>query len=103
MNMELVQILLPIEDNDGKPFPEDVLRRIQHELSDRFGGLTAYERAPAKGVWRHGESQHRDEVVILEVMVETVEVAWWRSFRARVEAELHQKELVIRSMPIKRL
>jgi len=101
--MELVQILLPLTDNDAKPFPEDVLRRIKEELSDHFGGLTAYERSPARGVWRQGADQHRDEVVIVEVMTDNLDDGWWKQFRRRVEAELHQMELVVRCMPIRRL
>lgn len=103
MTMELVQILLPLSDNAGKPFPEDVLRRIKEELSDHFGGLTAYERSPARGVWRQGNDQHRDEVVIVEVMTHALDDDWWRRFRRRVESELNQKELVVRAIPIRRL
>jgi hypothetical protein len=52
--MHLIQILLPLADNAGHPFPDDVLQAIQTELSERFGGLTAYNRAPARGVWTEG-------------------------------------------------
>lgn len=101
--MELVQILLPLTDKKGHPFPELVLRRIHEELSDRFGGLTAYERSPARGIWRQGTDQHKDDIVIVEVMTAILEGDWWRSFRQRVEKELGQKELVIRSSSIRRL
>ncbi|MBV9992364.1 MAG: hypothetical protein JOZ72_13865 [Alphaproteobacteria bacterium] len=101
--MELVQILLPLADNDGRPFPEALLRRIQQELADRFGGLTAYERSPAKGVWMEGDRSHRDEVVILKVMTDAVNDSWWRRFRERLERDLQQKELVIRALPVRRL
>lgn len=101
--MELVQILLPVNDNDGKPFAEGVLRGIHEELSNRFGGLTAYERSPARGVWHQDGDQHRDDIVIVEVMADTREDDWWRSFRERLEKQLGQKELVIRSTTIKRL
>jgi hypothetical protein len=42
-------------------FPDDLMRGIQCELSERFGGLTAYARAPAKGIWtqKQGQKQAR--------------------------------------------
>lgn len=56
--MILVQILLPLADNDGVPFPEADLAAVQAELATRFGGLTAHNRAPARGVWNHGGARH---------------------------------------------
>jgi hypothetical protein len=103
VTMHLVQILLPLADNDGRPFPDEVLRRIQQELTNRFGGLTAHERAPAKGIWLTGGRSRRDEVVILEVMTDALDDAWWRHFREGLERELGQEELVIRALPIRRL
>jgi hypothetical protein len=57
--MYLVQVLLPLADNDGNEFPEDVLHGIQAELHKLFGALTAYTRAPAKGVGRMEEPSTR--------------------------------------------
>ncbi|HEX8373823.1 MAG TPA: hypothetical protein VF606_01440, partial [Geminicoccaceae bacterium] len=53
----LVQILLPLRDNEGWPFHEDEYLRIRRELTGRFGGLTAYTRVPAEGVWRPDQVQ----------------------------------------------
>ena len=51
--MHIVQILLPLADNQGRRFSESLLREVREELVSRFGGLTAYGRAPAMGVWGH--------------------------------------------------
>jgi hypothetical protein len=47
----LVQLLLPIRDESGRPFPRELYDSLANELTDRFGGLTAYTRAPAAGLW----------------------------------------------------
>jgi hypothetical protein len=47
----LVQILLPVRDNDGQPFANDPHGATRRELLDRFGGVTAHQRAPAHGLW----------------------------------------------------
>jgi hypothetical protein len=96
----LVQILLPLADNAGKPFPDSVLAGIQEELSEMFGGLTAYSRAPAKGIWKPGESETRDDIIVLEVMADRLDTKWWKNFRHRTETLLRQDKLVVRAQEI---
>ena len=47
--MHLIQLLLPVRDNEGVPFGTDPLAEVTRTLSKRFGGITAYTRAPAEG------------------------------------------------------
>jgi len=101
--MHLVQLLLPLADNAGSPFPDDVLEDIQTELSQRFGGLTAYSRAPAKGVWTQSGGQQVDDIVVVEVMTQTLDEGWWREFRRRLEERLGQEMLVIRAQETRTL
>ena|SRR5438105_4903277 len=101
--MYLVQILLPLTDNDGRPFVETTLRNIQKELCDRFGGVTAYNRTPAEGIWQSEKGTQKDHIVIVEVMAEELEHAWWRGFKSRVETALAQDELVVRAQAIETL
>lgn len=99
----LVQILLPLRDNEGRDFPDTLFSEIQKMLTDRFGGLTAYGRAPAQGVWARDGVKMRDDIVILEVMTEGLDAAWWQSFRRRLEQIMRQEQLVIRAQAIKML
>lgn len=101
--MHLVQILLPLATNDGAPVPEAVIRDIREELIARFGGLTAYSRAPAQGVWAHDGVRQRDDIAVVEVMVESLDENWWHAFRLRLERLLEQEALVIRAYEIRRL
>lgn len=101
--MQLIQILLPLADNDGVPFPPSLLRDIQQELADRFGGCTAFSRAPARGIWNQDGGQQHDDIVIVEVMSETLDHAWWRDFRSRWERNLGQDCLLIRAQTIEQL
>ena len=99
----LIQILLPFSDNHGVPFPNDLLRNIQGELVDRFGGLTAHTRAPAAGIWKSEGESEKDDIVIIEVMAPSLDENWWRQFRRSLEVQLRQKEIVIRAHEIRRL
>lgn len=97
-------MLLPLYDNSGRAFPPSHYTSISGELAERFGGLTAYTRAPAKGLWTEGDgSATRDDIVVYEVMVDAVDRAWWKAFRDRLEHRFAQEELVIRAMAIERL
>lgn len=77
---------------------------ISAELTDRFGGVTAYSRTPATGLWeaRSGETV-RDDVVVYEVMTDDLEATWWAAMRKRLEAAFAQDELVVRAHKIERL
>lgn len=99
--MHLVQILLPLADNDGNAFAQDVYDHVAHELTERFGGVTAYTRSPAKGRWQEGSGTHLDEVIIVEVMVGKLDDVWWRTYRAALEAAFRQKQVVVRAQPIR--
>jgi hypothetical protein len=101
--MHIVQILLPISDNKGKPFPSSILKGVQTELASRFGGLTAYSRAPAQGIWTRPSSRALDDIVVVEVMVDAMERDWWHAFRHRTEHLLKQHKLVVRAFKIEML
>ncbi len=56
---------------------------VRRTLSERFGGFTAFTRAPAQGLWKGESKTHHDEIVVFEVMAERLDDDWWRGFIAR--------------------
>jgi hypothetical protein len=99
--MHLVQLLLPLYDPEGRRFPPEPYARLRAELTERFGGVTAFQRAPAEGLWREDDgSVVGDDVVVYEVMVERLDRAWWEGFRERLRRRFEQEELVVRATPI---
>ena len=99
----LVQLLLPVQDNDGHRFGEEVFAATRAELVEHFGGVTAYLRAPARGLWKAAGGVDLDDIVMLEVMTETLDRTWWSRYREQVRIRFKQDELVIRALPIDRL
>jgi hypothetical protein len=100
----LVQLLLPIRDESGRPFPREQYDGLAHELTDRFGGVTAYTRAPAAGLWEEDSGRKvRDDVIIYEVMAAELDESWWKAMRNRLEKLFQQDELVVRAHEIHRL
>jgi hypothetical protein len=102
--MHLVQILLPLRSQDGARQPPALFGSVRQELLARFGGLTAYNSAPAQGLWsENGQDVDRDEIVVYEVMVEAPDRAWWAAYRTDLARRFGQKELVVRALPIELL
>jgi hypothetical protein len=99
--MYLVQLLLPLYDNSGTRQPDALFHRVREQLTERFGGLTAYSRAPARGVWQSDEGgTSQDEIVVYEVMTKTLDRAWWHSYREELEQSFRQEQIVVRAQPI---
>jgi hypothetical protein len=102
--MNLIQLLLPIFHNDGQPVPRELLEEVNYELTDKFGGVTVYSRAPAEGIWRDDSARKvRDELLLFEVMAPDVDRTWWQSYRKRLEERFEQQEILIRSFAVEQL
>lgn len=96
--MYLIEILLP-------HIGGDLFGEVRRELVERFGGLAAFARAPAEGLWDGGGggSVERDDIVVLEVMADRLDRAWWADYRRRLEVRFAQDEIVVRAREIERL
>lgn len=102
--MQLIQILLPVRDNRGEPYGRETFEAVRLELTERFGGVTEYSRAPATGLWEEDRgSVVRDDIAVFEIMVDGIDRDWWAEFRRRLEARLDQREIVVRAIGIERL
>jgi hypothetical protein len=102
--MLLIHILLPLNDNDGRPLGRDLFAAVAAELTERFGGLTAHTRAPAEGLWREDSSEaNHDQIVIYEVMSEDLDEEWWRGYRRGLEKRFRQEQVIVRAQEIRLL
>ena len=101
--MHLVQILLPLFDPDGQRFGREAYDEVARQLTERFGGLTAYTRAPAAGLWKEGGETQRDDIIVYEVMVPALDADWWAGYRRQLEQRFRQEELVVRAQEMVRL
>jgi hypothetical protein len=99
--MHIVEIFLPT----GGAALEAELSKLRVVLTQKFGGFTAFTRAPAQGAWRApltGQIEH-DELIVVEVMTDELDRAWWSEQRAELERALKQKEILIRAHEVQKL
>ena len=103
MTAHLVQILLPIHLSDGTDVPAEVFAQVRTELTARFGGITAYSRSPATGLWKRTEAEiERDQVIMVEVVVEAFDREWWAAYREQLETRFGQEEIHARALAVER-
>ena len=98
--MVLIQLLLPTSgaaSGEGLAQPAET----RQELADRFNGLTAYLRSPAKGWWTAPDGHtEQDDVVMVEVVTHTFDRAWWCTYTATLAARFAQESIHLRAVPV---
>jgi hypothetical protein len=104
MTHHLVQILLPLHTRDGTDVPAEMFTSVRTELTERFGGVTAYSRSPATGQWKSPEDDiQRDQVIMVEVVVDVFDREWWAQYREQLEQRFGQEEVHARAIAIEQI
>ena len=99
--MVLIQLLLP---TSGAASAEASLAQTRRELAQRFNGLTAYLRSPAKGFWTAPDGHtEQDDVVMVEVVTDRFDRVWWRTYVATLAERFGQQSIHVRAMPVEML
>jgi hypothetical protein len=100
----LIQLLLPLHDNERKAFPQEEYTAVRSELTNHFGGITAYTRAPALGLWKpNGSEASQEDIVVFEVMSKELDCDWWQAYKHELEKRFRQEMLVIRAQETRML
>ena len=101
----LIQILSPTLDNEGQRFEQHTFEGVRSHLIERFGGLTAFAQSPALGLWKDAESgaTTRDNMILIEVMTQGLDRAWWSSYRSELEQIFRQDEILVRTIACERI
>ena len=103
ITMVLIQLLLPTSAaaRHGGVAP---LAETRRELADRFSGLTAYLRSPAKGSWTSPDGDtEEDDVVMVEIVTDTFDRAWWRAYAVTLAARFDQESIHVRAVHVEML
>lgn len=100
--MHLVQLFLPLTGPRGQAVSYGFFAQVTAELTERFGGLTAYTRSPASGLWSPDDrsAPRQDDLVVFEVVVDSLDRTWWRQYVEQIEVSLAQQKLHVRCWPI---
>jgi len=97
---DLVQILIPLTTGEGETIKKRWFDALMKELTDRFGGATSFKQSPGQGHWDSGHDIERESIVLIEVMSDRLDEAYWTALKARLEGELTQDEIMMRAIPV---
>ncbi|MDB5014326.1 MAG: hypothetical protein JWQ25_2528, partial [Daejeonella sp.] len=82
----MIQVFLPLLNSNKEPLPHKIYIKIREELTDKFGGITAYSRLPAVGLWKENPDKTvKDDIVIYEVMAADLDSDWWKKYKQSLE------------------
>ena len=102
--LHLIQLLVPRPEASTESGSRELFGQVRTELLAQFGGVTAFVQSPAIGLWTEPRGETvRDEIVVFEVMADSVDEAWWAAYRALLEKRFDQLDLVIRCHAVRRL
>jgi inorganic pyrophosphatase len=97
----MIQLFLPVKDQNGKPFAKSLYRNLNVQLLKKFGGLTVYARSVATGFWENDNGNKvKEEVLIYEVMTAHVEEKYWKKLKSSLQEKFSQQEIMIISSQI---
>jgi hypothetical protein len=98
--MVLIQVLLP---TTGVTLADGMapLAQTRAELAERFRGLTAYLRSPAKGLWTAPDGHtEQDDVVMVEIVTDSFDRDWWRTYAATLAERFAQDSIHVRAVRV---
>jgi hypothetical protein len=98
LGMVLIQFFLPYPsvNPDVESF-----RLTRSELVDEFGGVTAYSRSPADGVWATPQrTTEHDTVMMVEIVAKKFDRAWWKAYAEVLAGRFKQKVIHVRATKV---
>ena len=105
MKAALIQFLVPVFHQDGTRIAVSDIENMRSELTERFGGVTAFIQSPALGTWarQNDAKAEQDQMILVEVVVDNPDRYWWSNYRTRLETVFRQDEIMMRMLEIERL
>jgi len=102
--MYLIQVFVPLYDNNKKAFDRSMYDNVRDDLKNKFGGVTFYKSAPAEGLWNNdaGKTDY-DELITAEVMAEALDKEWWHKYKQYLEKIFRQDEILIRAIAFEKI
>jgi inorganic pyrophosphatase len=98
---KLIQLFLPVESNDGKPFPKQYFDRVKESLIKKFNGVSMFVNSPVNGMWEDQDKDiQKDKLVVYEVMADMIELSYWEKYKKDLEKQFKQDVIVVRCLDV---
>jgi len=91
------ELLVPLADNEGRPFPWSKIERVGDSLIRRFGGCRCQPLAPHLGLWKHDGVIYREGLLLFTVDTPRSDESldWMLDYQQRLKRQFHQLEIYV--------
>lgn len=95
------EILLPLQFNDGRLVPPDLIAQTLLDLEQRFGAVSSETQA-IQGFWQHQGQSFRDDLtrVFVDVPDSEESLAFFRELKERLKERFQQIDIWMTTYPI---
>jgi hypothetical protein len=97
-------LYLPLTDNEGRPFADELFDAVERRLLTRFGGLTSQQRDfPLRGIWQGESRLYLDQVIVMTVLDfrRRGSTRFITQFKQALLREFAQEEILITEQPLR--
>ena len=94
--LEAWSLVIPLHDNQGKEFEEELINNIKSRIIDQFSGMTVIN---AVGSWKNGQQLFEDKNVILLIDVPSKDSSptteYFLNLKQQLMKELSQEKIYV--------
>src|SRR5437899_4538855 len=83
------ELLLPLQFNDGRPVPPELLGKAAKEIQRQFGAVT-WESQLIQGIWSQGGVEYRDKLNRIFVDATPENRRFFTELKARLKSRFAQ-------------
>lgn len=91
------ELLIPLADNEGRPFPWPKIERVGNTLMERFEGCRCQPLAPHLGLWRYRGIVYREGLLLFTVDSPRADESldWILAYKNRLKRQFSQVEIYL--------
>lgn len=95
------EILLPLQFNDARPVPAQLMAETALEIQDRFNGVS-WESQVIEGIWSSDGIQYRDRLnrIFVDALDTPENRQFFRGLKAKLKARFDQLDIWLTVHPI---
>lgn len=91
------ELLIPLADNSGDPFPWSKIERVSQALLQRFDGCRSQPLAPHLGFWKYRGVVYREGLLLFTVDAPRSDdsLVWMIAYKERLKRQFSQLEIYL--------
>lgn len=91
------ELLIPVADNQGRPFPWPKIERVSSTLLERFEGCRSQPLTPYLGFWKFRGRVYREGLLLFTVDAPRADesLGWMLAYKERLKRQFQQIDIYL--------